>query len=729
MKKRNIIALLMLLVLCISLIGCSSQKQDGNKKTSVPEEASIGSDEEEIQKVVDAYSEALYNDDMTALWDIIYTEETRESMEIACKAYAHKYSNIEVSIDNLLRKRMQENEFYEYIVAEDAGTKRNVIRIEDIEDESQLHDAINEYFLEYLGVTVDYSEAKLVLLSKSNNYNAEQIDAMVNGQFDEIVNEEFDGTLCQEIAYKADGKWHMIPSWFAYICKASASRASQTAKTIKTCVEVSLADKSVYYMMQPYFNTIISFNDFESLPRQFQNEFCDCLRTKDIPSPIHKNRVNNISYGFMISQSGEYIECTVYILITDGNETQEINMNDNGYTQFLLYIYLSNVYAKEIEVMEKPEAPVDEVTIKIEDEVLPAYQEYINSCADIKQLDDCVLIYVNDDDIPELFCCFSNYEGIGYGYELLAYCQNTREITSIDANIFCSFAYVERSGIVQITEGNGGIGPGTLKPKTYYQLTDDCSTFEEVSHASAQYSEKILDNYDASSAESWEECEIDGQPVDAQTFIDYDKKYGELISPYQYVSAPYNCIWEAYTNLGMTTKKPTTEADWAKAYYNYLLDEQQNGLDRINGAFIIYVDDNDIPELFIVWERGAVYYNQILSYQDGNILMSGGDSPYCISYIEKENLFYESGGRGGLGGIWSYLRKIENGEFIEIGHTGWSAETDITSFYWDGQEVSEEEYNKLLYENFDSKTTIYVGCDCEVQISDIYSWLQGQYEE
>lgn len=70
----------------------------------------------------------------------------------------------------------------------------------------------------------------------------------------------------------------------------------------------------------------------------------------------------------------------------------------------------------------------------------------------------------------------------------------------------------------------------------YYQLAEDGSAFNEISGANAYY----MDGH-------YQECEIDGQPVDEQTFIDYQNKYGELIKCYS--DTMYSTVMEAYNNL------------------------------------------------------------------------------------------------------------------------------------------------------------------------------------
>lgn len=73
-------------------------------------------------------------------------------------------------------------------------------------------------------------------------------------------------------------------------------------------------------------------------------------------------------------------------------------------------------------------------------------------------------------------------------------------------------------------------------PRGYYQLAEDGSAFNEISGANAYY----MDGH-------YQECEIDGQPVDEQTFIDYQNKYGELIKCYS--DTMYSTVMEAYNNL------------------------------------------------------------------------------------------------------------------------------------------------------------------------------------
>lgn len=153
--------------------------------------------------------------------------------------------------------------------------------------------------------------------------------------------------------------------------------------------------------------------------------------------------------------------------------------------------------------------------------VLRAYQEFMNKQGSTYL---CRLVYINSDNIPELYFWDQNLMGNG----VVAYNQNTGELVEESSGYAMEYRYREKEGILFEY-----FGMHMSAPRGYYQLAEDGSAFTGISSANAFY----IDGH-------YQECEIDDQSVDEQTFIDYDKKYGELKSCYS--DTMYSSVMEAY---------------------------------------------------------------------------------------------------------------------------------------------------------------------------------------
>ena len=152
------------------------------------------------------------------------------------------------------------------------------------------------------------------------------------------------------------------------------------------------------------------------------------------------------------------------------------------------------------------------------------------------------------------------------------------------------------------------------------------------------------------------------------------------------------------------TKDETYEMqDWQKAYEEYIEELEWN---RGSTYSLIYVDDDDIPELVIDsgFEAGGC---EVLTYHSGEMDVLQTDRR-LFYYIEKKNLLNNTGGIYGY--YFDRIYAIENGkwtcvadgELTEImGETDW-----IYQYEWDGEEVEEEVYTQSLNVVFDMEQKI-----------------------
>ena len=122
---------------------------------------------------------------------------------------------------------------------------------------------------------------------------------------------------------------------------------------------------------------------------------------------------------------------------------------------------------------------------------------------------------------------------------------------------------------------------------------------------------------------------------------------------------------------------------------------------------LIYVDADDIPELFI-YTGGMATGEIIVSFYDGNI--GTMQRVRCgIKYIEHGGLLYNRNGAMGFYPCNVYM--LEKGKFTEIG-TGWYSEVGdgqgniYNDYYWEGSAVTEAEYEAYIEELIDTSECV-----------------------
>lgn len=158
-----------------------------------------------------------------------------------------------------------------------------------------------------------------------------------------------------------------------------------------------------------------------------------------------------------------------------------------------------------------------------------------------------------------------------------------------------------------------------------------------------------------------------------------------------------------YVIYPQLTQNDTYEMqDWQATYAEYI-----EGLewDRACTYSLIYVDDNDIPELVIDsgFEAGGC---EILTYHSGEIGALQTDRR-LFYYIEKKNLINNTGGAYGY--YYDRIYTIENGKWVCIAdgeQTEITGEDWVFRYEWDGAEVEEDVYEQNLNAVFDREQGI-----------------------
>lgn len=131
--------------------------------------------------------------------------------------------------------------------------------------------------------------------------------------------------------------------------------------------------------------------------------------------------------------------------------------------------------------------------------------------------------------------------------------------------------------------------------------------------------------------------------------------------------------------------KKVIREEWQQAYVDYILNKEDTKESSAEYSYnLIYIDDDDIPELFVqtTINFGVVvtYYNGTISEQEiGNMGMT---------YVERGGIFTRSGGRRGI--YWTNYYKLDKGKIELIGQDKANIESS-GECYWNDELVTEEE--------------------------------------
>lgn len=177
----------------------------------------------------------------------------------------------------------------------------------------------------------------------------------------------------------------------------------------------------------------------------------------------------------------------------------------------------------------------------------------------------------------------------------------------------------------------------------------------------------------------------------------------------EYWSIYYHCSLEDGRILTLPTGEVSAQDEraWRRAYLSYLQDNMDYELTEAEFQ-LIYIDDNDIPELWICYPNIAAG-SQVCTF-DGKNVQDVYISEYgTLSYIERGGYFYTSGGHMDV--YWDGVFQLKDGRFTEIVHGDFGAEDNanvqfdengpIYQYIWNNELMSEEEYQKALNSSFD----------------------------
>lgn len=190
-------------------------------------------------------------------------------------------------------------------------------------------------------------------------------------------------------------------------------------------------------------------------------------------------------------------------------------------------------------------------------------------------------------------------------------------------------------------------------------------------------------------------------------------RIGEEIDMEQYVQhREEQTAKQTGNTLKWTGRRSKNYASWQEAYIDFVkkpystTQVSEYGDDKYS---LIYVDNNDVPELYI-YTGGMAGGEIIVSFYDGRVrAMNRGR--IGIEYMEYGGLLYSSSGSTGFYPCNIYM--LEKGEFSEIG-TGWYTEHQYDkelqeicySYFWEDSLVTEAEFVAHINERIDTSKCV-----------------------
>lgn len=162
-----------------------------------------------------------------------------------------------------------------------------------------------------------------------------------------------------------------------------------------------------------------------------------------------------------------------------------------------------------------------------------------------------------------------------------------------------------------------------------------------------------------------------------------------------------------FLGAGEKDTEEFSEESWKKAYIAFLKKADAEG--QWQGYTLIYLDDDDIPELVEVGNSEAVGC-KIVNYADGVLKESQLNRLY-FSYIEKENLLCNS--EGNMDSYYDLVYKLADGVLTPVAAGYYGAEDNsnvqydengepVYQYEWNGKNVSKAEYTQSLNAVYDT---------------------------
>ena len=168
---------------------------------------------------------------------------------------------------------------------------------------------------------------------------------------------------------------------------------------------------------------------------------------------------------------------------------------------------------------------------------------------------------------------------------------------------------------------------------------------------------------------------------------------------------------KGFIGVGRTESSVADDVSFQHAYVEYLQNAEEE--DPFEGYALIYLDDDDIPEVVEVGSFEAMGC-KILNYSNGEVRETQLNRLY-FSYIERGNLLCNS--EGNMDNYYDLVYSIIDGEMTLIAYGYYGAEDNsnvqfdeagepIYVYEWNGVKMEKEEYEKELNAVYDTKKAV-----------------------
>lgn len=172
-----------------------------------------------------------------------------------------------------------------------------------------------------------------------------------------------------------------------------------------------------------------------------------------------------------------------------------------------------------------------------------------------------------------------------------------------------------------------------------------------------------------------------------------------------------------YINVLANANKLNVEKlnNWQIEYFNFIIDDYYNLYNVINSNIyqLININNDDVPELYV--DYGSTAGGSKIAYFNGNKVITQSLYVSGLTYLEKENLFRDSGGH--MDEYCDVIYSIQDDNFTVIasGHYGApdnsnvqldSSGNPIYVYYWNDEQTTKAGYQEMLDKSFDTSKAI-----------------------
>ena len=548
----------------------------------------------DVEETIEMYEKAVKEQDEESIIELMLPKEVIESNRDIARELENK-------LDDTLDKLDEKN-----------------IRLKSIEikqqrevDEALMED-IDEEFFEVFEFKNKCKEAKILTVTS-------KVKDKENGN---IIENDVD-----IFAYKIGNKWYIYPDLLEYIDNKYQTMDYNTAKNIYFAIDYALVDENIRNIMKPYYGIKISLDDFSYLPEEFRDKFISHYNIVDDVPRVRYTKNGANGYSFEILKDGSIV---VYISTEQviGKWSMYPTTDDS---------YYSNTKDEGVVSIEEVYNDIDYVKYISEKSSLLGNWQCENAGMYIgyntSEYNEGFVVYVYTSASWQVY----NYHRLnssiswdGYAIQFvnnkdhsvlkLYITDENNMIVNLDGLTSGSYSFTKGNINSDVANKFAGEWKGCFRDQTYNITYDGKLAYDtEHSHSNSEVIEEdgilrkpsiVLYNGNNSivfvntytNKPEWYDFEVE-IPIQLHLFtLQNDENIMSTYAEYDMIPEPKSVL---YYKVGTEYQEYWN----AITEYKKLADQQKTHKE----VSLIYLDDNDIPEL-ILWETGKMY-----TYMDGQI--------------------------------------------------------------------------------------------------------------